>query len=49
MRAVAPPSITINDLYKAVIPFIFLQMLGLALIVIFTGIALWPPHLIFGL
>lgn len=48
MRAVAPPEITINDLYKAVIPFIFLQLFGLALIVIFPGIALWLPHVLFG-
>jgi tripartite ATP-independent transporter DctM subunit len=48
MRAVAPPEITINDLYKAVIPFILIQTFGLALIVIFPGIALWLPKLLFG-
>ena len=48
MRAVAPPDITINDLYKAAIPFIVLQIIGLALIVIFPSIALWLPRLLFG-
>ena len=48
MRAVAPPEVTINDLYKAAIPFIFLQMFGLVLIVIFPSIALWLPNLLFG-
>jgi tripartite ATP-independent transporter DctM subunit len=48
MRSVAPPSITIYDLYKAVIPFIFLQVLGLALVVAFPQIALWLPGVIFG-
>jgi len=48
MRAVAPPEITINNLYVAVIPFIVLQILGLALIVLFPGIALWLPNLLFG-
>jgi len=48
MRSVAPSSITIYDLYKAVIPFIILQIMGLALVVIFPEIALWLPNLIFG-
>ena len=48
MRAVAPPEITINHLYKASIPFILLQIFGLALIVIFPSIALWLPNLLFG-
>jgi tripartite ATP-independent transporter DctM subunit len=48
MRSVAPPSITIYDLYKAVIPFILLQLIGLALVVTFPQIALWLPQKIFG-
>jgi tripartite ATP-independent transporter DctM subunit len=48
MRSVAPPSITIYDLYKAVIPFIILQLIGLALVVAFPQIALWLPQQIFG-
>ena len=48
MRSVAPPSITIYDLYKAVIPFIILQVIGLALVVAFPDIALWLPRQIFG-
>jgi len=48
MRSVAPPSITIYDLYKAVIPFIILQVIGLGLVVAFPQIALWLPELIFG-
>lgn len=48
MRSVAPPSITIYDLYKAVIPFIILQVIGLALVVTFPDIALWLPRVIFG-
>ncbi len=48
MRAVAPPEVTINDLYKAAIPFIFLQIFGLVLIVVFPSIALWLPGVLFG-
>ncbi|WP_366554189.1 TRAP transporter large permease [Aquibaculum sediminis] len=48
MRAVAPPSVTTNDLYRAALPFIALQLIGLALVVSFPGIALWLPRAIFN-
>ncbi|WP_028877933.1 TRAP transporter large permease [Terasakiella pusilla] len=48
MRSVAPPEITIYDLYKATIPFVILQIIGLALIVAFPQIALWLPNVIFN-
>lgn len=48
MRSVAPPEVTIYDLYKAAVPFILLQILGLALLLIFPGIALWLPELLYG-
>ena len=48
MRAVAPPEITIYDLYKAAIPFIVLQLIGLALVIAFPQIALWLPGKLFG-
>lgn len=48
MRSVAPPSITIYDIYKAAIPFIIMQIIGLALVVAFPQIALWLPEQIFG-
>lgn len=48
MRSVAPPEITINDLYKAAIPFIILQLIALALMVAFPQIVLWLPNAIYG-
>jgi len=47
MRSVAPKDISILDIYKAAIPFILLQIVGLALIVIFPQIALWLPNKLF--
>jgi tripartite ATP-independent transporter DctM subunit len=47
MRSVAPPEITIMDIYKAALPFVALQILGLVLVVMFPQIALWLPSLIF--
>jgi len=48
MRAVAPPEISINDIYRSAAPFVLLQLIGLALVVIFPSIAMWLPRLIFG-
>lgn len=47
MRSVAPKSITIVDIYLSALPFVGLQILGLALIVAFPSIALWLPNLLF--
>ena len=49
MRGVAPPEITMGDIYRSVIPFVGLQAVGLAMIMIFPQIVLWLPNLIFGI
>jgi tripartite ATP-independent transporter DctM subunit len=43
MRAMAPPEITIVDIYRSIIPFVLIMILGLALVIIFPEIALWLP------
>lgn len=47
MRSVAPKEISITDIYRAAIPFIILQTVGLILIFMFPAIALWLPGLMF--
>lgn len=47
MRSVAPAEISIGDIYRSAIPFVILQIIGLALVVTFPQIALWLPNLIF--
>ncbi|MDX5976607.1 TRAP transporter large permease [Vreelandella alkaliphila] len=47
MRSVAPKSITIVDIYRSALPYVALQIVGLALIVLFPSIALWLPNLLF--
>ncbi len=47
MKSVAPKSITIVDIYRSALPFVGLQVLGLALVVAFPSIALWLPDLLF--
>ena len=48
MKAIVPPEITLEDIYRSVIPFVILQVIGLILVVVFPQIALFLPNLIFG-
>ncbi len=43
LKGVAPPEIQLTDIYKGVIPFILLQLTGLALVIMFPSIATWLP------
>jgi len=48
MRAMAPPEITIKDIYGSVFPFVLLMVIALALIMAFPQIALWLPEYVYG-
>ena len=48
LRAVAPPDVTMGDIYRSVIPFVALQAVGLALVIFFPAIATWLPNLWLG-
>ena len=45
MRGVAPPEVSLKDIYLGIIPFVGLQLLVLALVILFPQIALWLPEL----
>ncbi|HYI71176.1 MAG TPA: TRAP transporter large permease subunit [Skermanella sp.] len=47
LRSVAPASIGTNQIYRGVVPFVALQMAGLALVWIFPQLATWLPALVF--
>ncbi|MBK1667134.1 C4-dicarboxylate ABC transporter [Rhodovibrio sodomensis] len=44
MRAMAPPEVTLTDIYRSIIPFVAVMVFGLALVMIFPQIALWLPE-----
>lgn len=48
MRAMAPPDIGMGDIYRSIVPFVFLLVIGLAILMAFPGIALWLPNLVYG-
>jgi tripartite ATP-independent transporter DctM subunit len=44
MRAMAPKEVTLIDIYRSIIPFVLIMLLGLALVITFPEIALWLPN-----
>ncbi|SMC65145.1 TRAP transporter, DctM subunit [Desulfocicer vacuolatum DSM 3385] len=45
LKAVAPPDVTMADLYKSVLPYMALQIVGMILCMVFPQIILWLPNL----
>jgi tripartite ATP-independent transporter DctM subunit len=48
LGGVAPPSVTTLHIYKGVIPFVIIQLIGLGLVVLFPALATWLPGVLFG-
>ncbi|GGX88293.1 C4-dicarboxylate ABC transporter [Litchfieldella qijiaojingensis] len=48
MRAMAPPEVSLSDIYRSVWPFVAIMILGLALVTAFPQIALWLPEMYYG-
>ncbi|HEX5079312.1 MAG TPA: TRAP transporter large permease subunit [Geminicoccaceae bacterium] len=48
MRAMAPPEISLRDIYVSIVPFVLVMILGLCIIMVFPQIALWLPSLYYG-
>ena len=48
MRAMAPPEISLGDIYRSILPFALVMVMALALVMIFPQIALWLPELVYG-
>ena len=47
LKGIVPPSITMGDIYKSVIPYTIVESTGLALVMIFPWIATWLPNRFF--
>jgi tripartite ATP-independent transporter DctM subunit len=48
MKAMAPKEVSLADIYRSIIPFVLVMMVGLGIVMLFPGIALWLPNLYFG-
>jgi TRAP-type mannitol/chloroaromatic compound transport system permease large subunit len=47
LRGVAPRDVTMLDIYRSIVPFVFLMLLGLGLCIAFPEIILLLPELLF--
>jgi TRAP-type C4-dicarboxylate transport system permease large subunit len=45
MKGIVPSSIDMTDIYRSIIPFVFLQAICLILVMIFPQLATWLPGL----
>jgi tripartite ATP-independent transporter DctM subunit len=44
MKGTVPPSINMGHIYRGIIPFVVLQLIGLSVIIAFPQVALWLPR-----
>jgi len=45
LKGIAPPEVTMGDIYRSSIPYVTLQLIGLMLVILFPSLALWLPRL----
>jgi tripartite ATP-independent transporter DctM subunit len=43
MKGVAPPAVQLSQIYRGIIPFVILQLIGLAIVIAFPALVLWLP------
>jgi TRAP-type mannitol/chloroaromatic compound transport system permease large subunit len=48
MRAMAPPEITLMDIYRSIVPFVILMAISMIILMMFPQITLWLPELYAG-
>ncbi|MEC9482389.1 MAG: TRAP transporter large permease subunit, partial [Halomonas sp.] len=48
LKSVAPKGIELQHIFRAVLPFIGLQVIGMLLVLFFPQLALWLPNLMFN-
>jgi len=48
LKSVAPPEVTMSQIYQSSLPFLGLQATGLAICILFPEIVLWLPRLVYG-
>jgi tripartite ATP-independent transporter DctM subunit len=48
LKAVVPDDITTGHIYRGIIPFVILQMIGLAIVTLFPILSTWLPRIVFA-
>jgi TRAP-type mannitol/chloroaromatic compound transport system permease large subunit len=45
---VAPPHVTLNQIFAGMLPFMAIVIVAMALLYVFPGIGLWLPRELYG-
>lgn len=48
LKGVAPPEVTVRDIYRGIAPFIVLQLIGLTVVYLWPEIVTWLPQQAYG-
>jgi len=48
MRAMAPPEISLADIYRSILPFVVVMVLALTVLMLFPELALWLPDYVYN-
>ncbi len=48
LKSIVPPEVTMREMFHGIIPYLALQVLGIALVAIFPQLALWLPSKLIG-
>lgn len=48
LKGVAPPHVTINQIFSGVMPFLFIVLFAMVLLYLFPGIGLWLPSVLYN-
>ena len=46
MKGVAPSTVRMQEIYRGIIPFVILQLIGLGIVIYWPNLALWLPNLL---
>jgi TRAP-type mannitol/chloroaromatic compound transport system permease large subunit len=48
LKGVCPPEITLGHIYRGIIPFVLVQLLGLGIVFYFPELSTWLPAIAYG-
>ncbi len=48
LNSVTPPEVTTGHIYRGIIPFVILQLIGLMIVILYPSLATWLPKVVFG-
>ena len=48
LKSVAPEGVTTGHIYRGIVPFVALQLIGLTLVILFPQLVLWLPRVVLG-